>query len=86
MANCDSKCSTLIASKLLRSLAQWNWTPVFVSSLPRVNFDGMKPASLYELDLPRERQPVVDDRIYGEMADKRKKSAEDIWRRLGIRR
>jgi hypothetical protein len=45
--------------------------------LPRVTYNGMALATVYEIDLPRERQPVVDDRkIHGELATKEKRSAE----------
>jgi hypothetical protein len=62
---------------ILEKLASWDWSPVFVGTLPRVHFDGMKPASLYEIDLPRERQAISQDtRIYGEIAEKKKTDAE----------
>jgi hypothetical protein len=33
-------------------------------------------AQIYEIDLPRERQPVVDDRIHGEIAEQKKSEVE----------
>ena len=63
--------------------------PVFVSILPRVHFTGMLGACLWEVDLPRERQPIIDDRkIMGELAtkdkDKSAYEAEQVRRYLGL--
>ena len=64
-------------NRVLQQLRDWGWEPVFVSVLPRVTFAGMAAASLYEIDLPRERAPVPDDRtIHGEIVKKEKPSAE----------
>jgi hypothetical protein len=64
--------------KVLEKLASWEWPAVFVASLPRVTFNGMQAASVYEIALPSERQPVVDDRqtIYGEIAERKKTPGE----------
>jgi hypothetical protein len=59
-------------------LSSWNWSPSFVSTLPRVCTDGWKLASIYEIDLPREPQYVVDDTIRGELATGEKPSAECV--------
>jgi hypothetical protein len=37
-------------------------TPIFVSMLPRVTHNGMALAAVYEIDLPRDAQPIPDDR------------------------
>jgi len=60
--------------------------PVFVSILPRVTFTGMLGACLYEIDLPRERQQIIDDRIRGEIATKEKTpyEVEQVKRYLGL--
>jgi hypothetical protein len=75
--------------KVLEKLSSWNWSPVFVASLPRVTFNGMQAASLYEIALPGERQPVVDDRqtIYGEIGERKKTSgeAEAMLKHLGYK-
>jgi hypothetical protein len=64
--------------QVLEQLSQWNWSPTFYGTLPRICSDGWKLASLYEIDLPRERQPVLDDRqtIYGEIARPEKTDVE----------
>src|SRR5262245_54469938 len=54
-------------NRVLQQLRDWNWEPAFVSILPRVTFNGMAAASVYEVNLPAERIPVQDDRIYGEI-------------------
>src|SRR5262245_51842088 len=52
---------------ILARLSQWNWTPALLSAYPRICSDGMLQATLYEIDLPRERQAIPqDDRIHGE--------------------
>jgi hypothetical protein len=54
--------------KVLEKLSSWDWSPAFCGTFPRICFDGMKPANVYEIDLPPERQPVADDRIHGQIA------------------
>jgi hypothetical protein len=63
---------------VVERLSSWNWNPSFVSTLPRVCTSGWELASIYEIDLPREPQYVVDDRIQGELATGEKPSAECI--------
>src|SRR5262245_20761589 len=64
-------------NRVLQQLRDWGWDPVFVSVLPRVTFVGMAAACLYEIELPRERQTIVDDRkIHGEIATPEKTSVE----------
>jgi len=73
--------------QVLEKLSSWNWAPVFVSALPRIDFSGMKPGSIYEIDLPRERQPIHDDRlIRGELAERKKTSEETaaVLKYLGL--
>jgi hypothetical protein len=55
---------------IIEKLSSWDWSPIFVSVLPRICPNGMVSASLYEIDLPKPRQPVFDDRIYGEIGRK----------------
>src|SRR5262245_18973831 len=52
---------------IVEKLMSWNWFPIWCNYLPRICPDGMKGASTYEIDLPPERQPIVDDRISGEI-------------------
>jgi|SRR5262245_3745536 len=49
---------------IIEKLMSWNWYPIYCNCLPRVTPVGMEAASTYEVDLPPERQPIVDDRIY----------------------
>ena len=63
-------------NRVLQQLRDWNWEPAFVSILPRVTFNGMAAASVYEVNLPAERIPVFDDRIHGEVAKAEKTSLE----------
>jgi hypothetical protein len=63
---------------IIEKLSSWNWSPTFVSTLPRICPDGWKLASLYELDLPRENTVCFDDRIQGELATGEKPSAECV--------
>jgi len=55
---------------VIQTLKDWGWNPVCLSVLPRVHSTGLIAACLYEIDLPRERQPVHDDRTIprGELA------------------
>src|SRR5262245_63506936 len=54
--------------KVLEKLSSWNWSPIFVSALPRICNNGWKLASLYEIDLPRTQRFVHDGRIHGDIA------------------
>ena len=63
-------------SQVLEKLSQWGWGCTLCSNLPRITSRGMEAATIYEIDLPRERQPVVDDRIHGEIAEQKKTSVE----------
>src|SRR5262249_7069402 len=47
----------------IQVLKDWGWDPVCVSVLPRVCSTGLIAACLYEADLPKPRQDIVDDRI-----------------------
>jgi hypothetical protein len=64
-------------SQVLEKLSQWGWGPTLCGNLPRITSRGMEAATIYEIDLPRERQPVVDDRIiHGEIAEQKKTAVE----------
>jgi hypothetical protein len=67
-----------IAEAVLADLRDSEWSPALVGSLPRICIDGMKAASLYQIDLPSERQPIPNDRqtIQGERASREKTSIE----------
>jgi len=49
-------------NEVLQVLRDWGWDPVCVSVLPRVCTTGLMAACLYEIDLPKPRQDIVDDR------------------------
>ena len=53
------------------------WSPALCEMVPRITHDGMQPANVYEIDLPLERQPIADDRFYGEIGT-REKSTEVV--------
>ena len=74
---------------VLEQLGKWGWKlPALVSSGPRFCPDGVKQASLYELHIEPERQPVLQDRtIRGNVAEREKTSAEvmSVRRYLGMK-
>jgi hypothetical protein len=68
-------------NEVLQLLSDWEWQPVFCGPLPRVTFRGMDAAGIYEIDLPRERTPIQDDRTIrpAELAsDKREKTPLEV--------
>lgn len=66
-------------NRVLQAIRDLGFEPGFVSILPRVTFNGMAAACLYEIDLPRPRIPVYDDRkIYGEIAEPKKKTDVEL--------
>jgi hypothetical protein len=50
-------------NQVIEKLSSWNWSPSFVSTAPRISSDGWKLASVYEIDLARERIPIQDNTI-----------------------
>jgi len=75
-------------NEVIQVLKDWGWDPQFVSILPRVCPTGLMGACIYEVDLPRPRQAVVDDRkIHGEIATPKKTSVEleGIRKYLGLK-
>jgi len=64
---------------ILEKLSSWDWSPVWCSNLPRICSDGWKLAAVYEIDLPRERQAIINDRqpIMGELATEAKRKTPD---------
>jgi len=63
-------------NRIVQWLRDLGWEPVCVSVLPRVCPTGLIGACLWEIDLPRERQPIHDDRIPNDEIGKRGQSAE----------
>src|SRR5262245_36197243 len=52
---------------VLEKLSSRDWSTAFVGTHPRIDSGGCKLASVYEIDLPRERMPVPPD-IAGELS------------------
>ena len=48
-------------NRIIQLLKDWGYEPVCVSVLPRICSTGLIGACLYEIDLPRERQPIPQD-------------------------
>jgi len=71
-------------NRILQWLKDLGWNPVCISVLPRICNTGLIAACLYEIDLPRERQPIYDDRIQGELATKREMSVEEKGMRKAL--
>jgi hypothetical protein len=71
---------------LLGKISTWGWSPSLQSCVPRFTPQGALRSTIYELDLPRPRQPVHDDRsIRGERSDKAAVHAEvEAFRKLGL--
>jgi|SRR5262245_35203656 len=61
---------------VVQMLKDWGWDPVFLSVLPRICTTGLIAAGLWEIDIPKPRQDVVDDRIHGEIAKREERSHE----------
>jgi hypothetical protein len=56
-------------SQVLEKLSQWGWSPTPCGSLPRIANGGFHGATLYQLALPRDRQPIADDRVTGTVSE-----------------
>jgi len=73
---------------IIQMLKDWGWDPVFLSVLPRICTTGLIAAGMYEIDIPKPRQDVVDDRprVQGEIASREKSSyeVEQVLRYLGM--
>jgi hypothetical protein len=63
-------------NRVLQIIRDWGWHPVCVSILPRVHSTGLLAACLWEIDLPKPRQNILDDRHGGEIATKKKHDHE----------
>jgi hypothetical protein len=48
--------------KVITALCEKGWLPSLLQSHPRFTPNGLLPASLYQVDIPRERTTVPDDR------------------------
>jgi hypothetical protein len=56
-------------SQVLEKLSNWGWSPTPCGNLPRITSKGFCGATLYQLDLPRQRQAIADDRVKGTVSD-----------------
>jgi hypothetical protein len=71
---------------IVRTLQEWGWTLTFAGPLPRVSYNGLEPATIYKIEIPLERQPIVDDRPRGETREKTSYETEQLLRYLGWRK
>ena len=74
--------------KVVRMLCESGFLPTRLHVHYRVTTGGLVPASLYEIRIPHERQPIPDRKIYGEVEEKPQKSefeTEAVRRYLGIK-
>jgi len=74
-------------NEIVQKIRDWGYEPICIGVAPRFDVAGMVAATAYEVDPPRERQPIVDDRkIYGEVAERKKSpsEAEAVLRHLGL--
>jgi len=65
-----------VRNEVTQIIRDWGHELAFVSVQPRIEHGPIVAACIYEIDLPREQQPVQDRTIYGEIASKEKPSAE----------
>jgi hypothetical protein len=61
---------------IIQWLRDLGWEPVCISVLPRICATGLIGACLYEIDLPKPRQNILDDRHSGELATTKKRDHE----------
>jgi hypothetical protein len=59
-------------NRVLQIIRDWGWDPVAISVLPRVHTTGLLAACLWEIDLPKPRQEIPQDRIPQDEIGKRK--------------
>jgi hypothetical protein len=74
-------------NRIFQAVADWGFgTPMFVSMTPRIMGSGMAMASIYEIEIERERQFVADTTIRGELAERKKpdREHEALLKYLGI--
>src|SRR5262245_7081624 len=57
-------------------LSEWGWSPTWCGSMPRVTPRGFEQASLFKIEIPLPRMAVPDDRIPGDIDERKKTSAE----------
>jgi hypothetical protein len=48
-------------NEVIELVCGWGFIPAFCGPLPRVTYTGLLAASLFDIDLPRERTPIHQD-------------------------
>jgi hypothetical protein len=61
---------------VLSKVAGWGWSPVLLGGVPRFTPAGALPSTIYQFDLPHERQPVHADRTIKDEVVSEKAHAE----------
>src|SRR5262245_56122090 len=71
---------------VLAKLATWNWSPILCGTVPRFTPRGPSPATTYEINLPRPRQQVPDDRKIprGELSEKAMNAELEAFKKLRL--
>jgi hypothetical protein len=65
-------------SHILQAIKDWGWTPTLGGPHPRISFTRLEPATIYRIEIPVERQPIVDTTIRGEISSKKKPDTESV--------
>lgn len=75
------------SDRVVTALCELGFLPARQGVHYRVTANGLVPASLYEIDLPRERQAIPDRVIRGEIAERQKTQSEvdAVRRHLGMK-
>jgi hypothetical protein len=73
----------------IEKMCGWGWLPAFYCVQYRVSTGnyGLIPASVFEIKIEEERQPIPDRKIYGEVAERKKTATEVevVRKHLGLR-
>ena len=76
-----------VRNEVIQTIRDWGHEPAFVSVQPRIEHGPIVAACIYEIDLPRDQQPVQDRTIYGEIAkpEKTDREREQVLKYLGLK-
>src|SRR5262245_49916051 len=69
---------------ILQPIGEWGWSPILCNHGLRFTPRGAEPSIIYEIDIPRTRQPVVDDRIRGEIASDKAHPEIEAFKKLRL--